>query len=378
MEKIKTVLISTASLPHDGVASWTTELNYLLERENELDYIIGPYSNIKIKKPTQIFLDKPSLLDKVRTKINYEYRFNHYVKALKKVLKNETKIILQIKDNYGLLKAILSFINKNKLRKQIYVQYHYHSFLPFIKDETMIEQIDELVLLTNESYKAIYRATDSLALRVSILNDGVDSTKFKPLSDPHEKTLLRERLKLDQNKLIFVWCAQDRKKKGLDLILEVWETLVQKRKDIELLIFGLHRDVQLLGVRNMGQVPNELLISYHQAADFYLFPSLCQEGFGLSLVEALKCGNYCISALNGASQYILKNGDYGTLIRRPHVVKDWLEVIEESILVYEKNKRLNPFVKNIPTNIYDMHDWYIGYNSIITEAKKSFKHRYYI
>jgi L-malate glycosyltransferase len=377
MNTVKTVLISTASLPHDGVASWTTELNYLLKRENELDYVVGPHSNIKIDKPIQISINEISFLDKVKRKFNYKNRFNPYLRGLKKVLKLEDKIILQVKDNYGLLKAVLAFVKKSQLRKRVYIQYHYHSFMPFSDEAFLLEQIDELVLLTEESYQKIKKETNTLPIRISINNDGVDSNLFKPV-DKKKKQGLRKSLSLSSEKLIFIWTSQDRKKKGLDVILETWERIYSENQNIELLVFGLNKNIDVNGVKNMGQVPNSSLVNYYQSSDFFLFPTLCQEGFGLSLVEALKSGSYCIAADNGSTPYILNNGQYGKLVDRPNMVNDWVRVIKSSILEYEANDRENIFLERLPKNIYDMSDWCFRYNEIIKSAKKSFKHRYYI
>ncbi len=377
MNVIKTVLMSTASLPHEGVASWTTELNYLLSKENNLDYIIGPKSNIKIKKPVQIFIEELNLLDKFKGKINYNNRFNPYLRSLKKVLKLEKKIILQVKDNFGLLKAVLCFIEKQKLRKRIYLQYHYHGFSPFTLEEKILSQIDELVLLTEDSYNKIKNTVDSFPLRVNINNDGVDSDKFKPV-DKITKQKLRTKFGLGSEKLIFIWCSQDREKKGLDIILEVWEELYLKIDHIELLVFGVQKNIDIKGVKIMGLVPNGSLVQFYQLSDFYLFPTLCQEGFGLSLVEALKCGSYCIAAQNGSTNYILNNGEYGALVSFPNFISSWVKIILTSIEKYEKNNRVNLFLKKTPNNIYDIKDWFLRYNENINEAKKSFKHRYYI
>jgi glycosyltransferase involved in cell wall biosynthesis len=377
MNDIKTVLISSASLPHEGIASWTTELNYLLQRDNEIDYVIGPITTIKIEKPVQVFIDNISFLDKVKRKFEYRNRFNPYIRALKKVLKREDKIILQIKDNFGLLKAILYFINKNKLRERVYIQYHYHSYMPFSADESLLSQIDELVLLTTASYQKIKEATNTFPVRVSINNDGVDSSVFKPV-DKKTKVSLRKELNINLDSLIFIWCSQDRKKKGIDLTLEIWERLYANNQDISLLVFGLNKEIHANGVQNMGRIPNAELVKYYQLSDFYLFPTLCQEGFGLSLTEALKCGSYCIASNFGATPFILCNGAYGKLIKRPNIIDDWIEVIEESITDFEINNRKNPFLKAIPKEYLDMKDWYFRYNQIIIAAKKSFKFRYYI
>lgn len=378
MKDIKTVFISTASLPHEGVASWTTLVNYLLEKENQIDYIIGPISNIKIKKPKQIFIESESIIDKVKKQKKPLNRFNPYIRALQKVLAKEKFILLQVQDNFGLLKAILEFVNINNLRERVFVQYHYHSFLPFTTEQNIIEQIDELVLLSESSYQVFKSTLNTFAVRTVINNNGIDGTKFKPV-DAIRNAELRKKYNISSDKLVFVWCSQNRKKKGLDMALQVWSRLLATYGDrIELFIFGVPKKIDLPQVRNMGLTPNEELVEYYQLSDFYLFPTLWQEGFGLSLLEALKCGAFCIASRNGAVPEVLQEGLYGKLIDRPNFEDEWVKAISESIEIYEKNGRENPYLKNIPDNFYEIEDWCERYNQMIVKAKKIFHMRYYI
>lgn len=370
--------MSNMALPHNGIASWTTEMNYLLERENNIDYIIGPSSDILIEKPKQIFIKKRSLSDKVFGKVDYSNRFNPYVRALNKVLLKEEKVILQVKDNFGLLRHILRYIHKNSLRKRVYVQYHYHSFLPFTLKEEIYNQLDELVLLTDTTYLKFKELCNVLSCKISINTDGVDSELFKTISK-QEKIDLRNKFDLNQDKIIFTWCSQDRKKKGLDLIMEVWKLLYKKYGDqIQLNVIGLKRDIEFPGVQAIGRVPNKELSEYYQLSDFYLFPSLWQEGFGLSLLEALKCGCYCIASDNGAIKEVLNNGSYGKLISVPNSSKMWFEEINNAIEEFTKNNRINPFGKKIPADLFDVSYWFQRYNKNIEEAKESFELRNYI
>ena len=156
--------------------------------------------------------------------------------------------------------AVLAFVKKSQLRKRVYIQYHYHSFMPFSDEAFLLEQIDELVLLTEESYQKIKKETNTLPIRISINNDGVDSDLFKPV-DKKTKLDLRKSLDLSSEKLIFIWCSQDRKKKGLDVILETWERIYMENQNIELLVFGLNKNINVNGVRDMGQVPNSTLVN---------------------------------------------------------------------------------------------------------------------
>ncbi|MDT7831935.1 glycosyltransferase family 4 protein [Flavobacteriaceae bacterium S356] len=377
MSTIKTVLMSTAWLPFNAVGSWTTEMDYLLKRENQLDYVIGPRSAEHMEKPKQIFIDEVSFFDKIRSKKEPLNRFNPYIRALRRVVSKEDRILLQVKDNFGMLKAVLAYIQKNDLRKKIYVQYHFHSFYPFTSDEHILSQIDELVLLTKSSYQSFQRVLNTFPMKVTICPDGVDSDTFKPVI-PKEKEALRIKHGIDKEALVFVWCSQDRKKKGLDLTLELWSKLTKVHSNIHLCVIGLTRDVQLKNVTFFGELLNNELIEYYQLSDFYLFPTLCQEGFGLSLLEALKSGAYCIAANNGSVSELLNEGEYGKLIENPNMIDDWIEGVNDAISIYEENDRINPHIEKIPKNLYDIHDWYVAYNDLIQRAKESFNFRFYI
>jgi glycosyltransferase involved in cell wall biosynthesis len=377
MNTIKTVLISTAWFPHDGVGSWTTEINYLLQKENHIDYIIGPKAANRIEKPVQIFIDKVSVLDKIKGKKEPLNRFNPYVRALQKVLQKEEKIVLQVKDNFGLLKALLLFIKKQNLRKRVYVQYHYHSFHPFTTEETLLSQIDELVLLTESAYQSFKETLNSLPVKVTVCGDGVDSEIFKPVSQS-QKIVLKDKLGIPKEGPIFIWCSQDRKKKGLDIVLEAWTAFIKKHPDAHLLIVGLTRNVTLKNVTFLGQIPNHELTEYYQSSDFYLFPTLWQEGFGLSLVEALKCGCFCIAAKNGAVNEVLKEGSYGMLIEKPNFVEEWVQGMTAALEIYKNEGFVNPYIKSIPEKVYDIEDWYKRYNVLSENAKRSFNLRFYI
>ena len=378
MDSIKTVLISTASLPHDGVASWTTRINYLLKRDNEIDYIIGPKSNLIIDKPVQVFIDNVSLKDKFRTKLSPLNRFNPYIKCLRKILVKEHKVILQVKDNLGLLKSVVSFLNKNNLRSRVYVQYHYHTFPPFEDFENLYDRIDELVLLSTSSYKMFKKQCNNIPFPVHINNNGVNSKVFKPVSKK-QKLELRAKHNFSDDKILFIWCSQNRKKKGLDLTLRIWDILLKQHRNIELLIIGVdNNELPLVNTRVLGMMDNSELVEYYQLSDFYLFPSLCQEGFGLSLLEAIKCGCYVIAANNGAIPEVTKYGTYAKLIMNPNYISEWVSEVDKSINEYIQNQRVNPYAKDIPENLFDIEDWYERYNRIAKEAKINFKHRYYI
>jgi glycosyltransferase involved in cell wall biosynthesis len=378
MENIKTVLISNFSLPFLGIGSWTSMINYHISNGCSIDYLICPKSEILVKKPKQYFIKPQNNFDKIKIQLLRGSKFNKYLHKLNEILFLEKYIIIQVIDNVGLMFAIIDFVQKRDKRKNVYLQFFYHGYQPFFKSELMCSKIDELVLLSKKSYENFKKKLNVLSIKVSVLNNGVNSSKFKLLSH-YDKNNLKKRNQFQENTIYFVWCSQDRKKKGLEIILQAWEELLKVTTyKIELLIIGTNKVIDLKHVIVIGKVPNNELNKYLQISDFYLFSTLCQEGFGLSLVEALKCGNYCIASNMGAVSEVLNEGKYGKLIDCPHFVNSWVEAILESLDEYINNEQVNPYLKNIPSNLHDIVPWNNGLKNIIREAKNSFSKRYYL
>jgi glycosyltransferase involved in cell wall biosynthesis len=169
------------------------------------------------------------------------------------------------------------------------------------------------------------------------------------------------------------------KKKGLDIILQVWDKLLASSKsNIELLIIGTEKKISNTNISVIGKIPNAQLNKYLQVSDFYLFSTLWQEGFGLSLLEAMKSGAYCIASNMGAVSEVLNDGEYGKLINTPHNVDAWVKEILVSIDEYILDNFENRYSKVIPNDYCDIKKWNNGLNSIIQEAKVNFSNRYYI
>lgn len=367
---IKTVLISQFPLPYKDIGSWTTMYNYYLSQKNhKIDVIIAPPAKEAIKDISYYALNY-SYLDKIERKITG----NSYIKILnilKRLIQPSEKYIIQIIDNHGLVTPLHKFLIKTQLRKQCYLQFFYHGFPPFFGNfvsKPFFAALDEHIVLTLDSYKAHQNGYTILPCQFNVLHNGVNSEQFYPLNKI-EKATLRDKHLESEDKLIFIWCSQDRPKKGLDLILKVWKQLIPSYKTIELWVIGSTRNIDVPQVKNIGRIPNDEIAKYYQLADFYLYPSLCHEGFGLTLIEALKCGCYCIASHNGGIPEVLNYGNYGKLIEHPNLVSIWTDEIEKSIEEYLKNDKINPFLKTFPKDLYSLETWCNNINTIIQNAK---------
>jgi glycosyltransferase involved in cell wall biosynthesis len=97
-----------------------------------------------------------------------------------------------------------------------------------------------------------------------------------------------------------------------------------------------------------------------------LFPTLCHEGFGLSLIEALYTGNYCIASALGGVPEVLQNGQYGKLIENPHFIEEWIDAIDEFL------HRKNDQNLVLPKDMYSADLWKQNMDKLIIKAKELF------
>ncbi|WET01232.1 glycosyltransferase family 4 protein [Flavobacterium sp. YJ01] len=361
----KVILISQVPLPHNKIGSWTTLYKNYLENNHLIDYVVCEQPENKFERVEYRFVTN-SFLEKIQKRLRKK-TYLTYLKTIEKLLETQERYIIQIVDNFGIVKPLVDFLEKKGKRKHCYLQFFYHGFPPFyenFRSRWFFENIDEMVLLTNDSYKAHKEYYTVLPTRFSVLHNGIDTAKFYPVSPIEKEVLKKERNFL--NKKIFLWCSQDRPKKGLHILLDVWKRIYEKRQDIILLVIGCEPREPINGVEYLGLIPNDQLPEYYQMADCYLFPTLCHEGFGLSLIEALHCGCYCIASANGGVPEVLQYGKLGRLIERPNFQEEW----ENAILEFLEQKEMSSYT--IPNDLYSMQNWYAGMNKIINNAKKSF------
>jgi len=361
----KVILISQYPLPYSKIGSWPNIYKNYLQADHQIDYIICEEPATKF--PTVKYgIAKNNVLVKIRRRLLDFYRIG-YIDELKKIVKEnpEEKFIIQVVDNFRIVRYINQFLDTLGIRQKCYIQVFYHGFSPFVNAVDYLnfyETIDELILLTHDSYKTHKNFYTSFPCKTSILYNGIDTQRFHlPTNQDKEKLKLESGL---EGKKIFMWCAQDRPKKGLSLILDVWKKIYANHKNTVLIVIGAKRDIAVDGVIFLGRIPNDDLPKYYQMSDCYLFPTLCHEGFPLSLTEALNCGCYCIASNQGGVPEVLQYGRYGRIIENPNYVSEWETAINNYL-----DSREQPI--QLTSQIYRFEDWVSNMNAIIKDAKAS-------
>jgi len=374
--KGKVVLVSHFAIPYKKIASWTNSFSYYVKRKRSLiDYIVSPVDDLDSLDQVDakhIGIKEPKVFRYKMNMVIPHYKYFGYWRAIDALLDEHESLIVMVLDNPGLLRAIQFHSAKRGKRSRLKMIFFHHGYHYFFENrilQEMYDSMDELVVLTKSSYEYQLSMVNSMPMEVSHIYNGIDSNRFRRISST-EKKALRKRIGLDDDKIYFIWLSQDRPKKGLHIVLRAWDTLSDQHANIELLVIGTHREVRGKGIRWLGRIPNHDLPQYYQAADFYLFPTLWHEGFGLSLAEALKCGSVCIASNIDPVGEVMGFGRYGRVVDFPHDPSRWIEAIEEEMTKYEENDRINPYLKNIPEDLYDLDEWCDNIDKLVEKWKR--------
>jgi glycosyltransferase involved in cell wall biosynthesis len=179
---------------------------------------------------------------------------------------------------------------------------------------------------------------------VQVVHNGVDVDRFKPL--PREPQL-RQRLGLPNRARVVASVGRLVGWKGLRVILAL---LPQLPQDVHFLVLGdgpeeagLRAQAQALGVAPRvhfgGRIAHDQLAQVLAEADILVQPSLGEESFGITLVEAMACALPVLASRQGGMTEIVLPGVTGELLP-PGAVESWREAIAQLLQQPERMRAL--------------------------------------
>ena len=187
-------------------------------------------------------------------------------------------------------------------------QLRWYSFVGMQK--RVAKNISKIITVSNCSANDISKAYNININRFRIVPNGIDITKFYPIS----------RIKRIPYRIITTNSA-DTPLKGLIYLLQAVSSIRKKRK-IELYVVGspkkngiVEKMVSKLNLKNnvifLGRISNSEFVTQYAKAGIAVIPSL-YEGFGLPAGEAMACAIPVISTTGGALPEVV--GDAGILV----------------------------------------------------------------
>lgn len=359
----KIILVSQFPLPYIGIGSWPSLYKSYFESNHcMIDCVICPQPQTVFKAINYRFVSE-NFTAKVRKRLS-KNPYLLYIEAIMREIEPGKNHLIQLVDNFGLVLPLHHALSKAGYRNQCSLQFFYHGFSPFFgnfQSRPNFEAIDEMIFLTRAAYEAHKNYYSIMPFSAAVLHNGIDTQRFFPLTPEERKKKQTEKGLINQK--IYIWCAQDRPKKGLDFLLKIWKRFHQKHPETLLWVVGANREKSHAGVQFLGKQPHHKVAQFFQLADIFLFTSLCQEGFGLTLAEALHCGCYPVASAWGGIPEVIETAGVGRLIENPHFQDEWLEAMEMALQIDEFQ---------FDRTLFTEKSWIAGYNRIIGNAIESF------
>ena len=228
------------------------------------------------------------------------------------------------------------------------------------------------IIAAGEYPAAEARRAGGSSLPITVIPPGVDTQRFRPLSNDERISARREFDVSDDAELI-VGVSRLVPRKGFDTLIEVAAALRTSRPRLQVLIGGGGRDadrlqklIDKLGapVRMLGRVTDEQLPQLYGCAD--VSAMLCrsrwggleQEGFGIVFSEAASCGVPQIAGNSGGAADAVLDGLTGKVVQNPsdvaQVAGTVAQLLDDAFLrslmgVASRERALNTFDYDVLT-----------------------------
>jgi len=228
------------------------------------------------------------------------------------------------------------------------------------------------IIAAGEYPAAEARRAGGSSLPLTVIPPGVDTQRFRPLSNDERISARREFGVSDDAELI-VGVSRLVPRKGFDTLIEVAAALRASRPRLQVLIGGGGRDAKRLQklidklgapVRMLGRVTDEQLPLLYGCAD--VSAMLCrsrwggleQEGFGIVFSEAASCGVPQIAGKSGGAADAVLDGLTGKVVQNPsdvaQVASTVSQLLDDAFLrslmgVASRERALNTFDYDVLT-----------------------------
>lgn len=262
--------------------------------------------------------------DKIFSLKKFNKNLNKIVNEIEKYCKKE-KIDIIVIHHEGIRCNLVYIKLQKKLKNVKFVRYFHSSYDKYYlgDDKNLLEKI-----VAKYYMKKMMRYSD-LLIFISKFVESSFVTKFRVDNEKciviyngignefYSKNVDKKR----ENKIAFV--GRLTKVKGVDLLIDAFNIVKQKGMDVTLTIVGEGEEKQELieKVCNYGLENNVIftgrqsdVIQYLDNADIFVYPSICEEGFGISVVEAMARGCIPITFNKGGLPEIIKNEKNGFIV----------------------------------------------------------------
>ena len=239
---------------------------------------------------------------------------------------------------------------KNRLPNLKYVRYFHSSYDKYwegrsniIKDivikivmQKAINKSDLLIFISKAVKETFNKSFNLKNKKSAVIYNGINEKFFNQ----------EQKNKKNKNNLIYV--GRIEKVKGLNLLLEAFEKVYEKHDDSKLTIVGSGNELNSLKnkAQNLKSVNNitftgrqNNVIEWLDKSDIFVYPSIWEEGFGISVIEAMSRGCIPLTFNKGGLPEIISNAKNGFIVKNTNS-NDLADAILKIIEMNENEKQI--------------------------------------
>lgn len=221
----------------------------------------------------------------------------------------------------------------------------------------------DYIIYISEASKRSFENNFKIHINGKVIYNGI-SGKF------YENVPIRN---VEKNFGKIVYIGRLNKIKGVHLLIEATERLIKKNKDIYLTVVGdgeerrrlekmvidrkIEKNVKFLGRRDD-------VIEILDKNEIFVYPSTWEEGFGISVVEAMARGCIPITFKKGGLVEIIQDGVNGFIVNNTESV-ELAEKIDYAINYKEKREIIDNAIESVKK--YSIDDTILNLENIIKE-----------
>ena len=171
----------------------------------------------------------------------------------------------------------------------------------------------DCIVYISEASKKSFNSKFKINTREVVIYNGIENKFFKNQKERNEKN----------NTINIIFIGRLVKVKGVNLLIDAFEKTSRIIENITLTIVGdgverenLEEQVKKIDIADKvnfaGRQNN--IIEWLDKSDIFVYPSIWEEGFGISVVEAMSRGCIPITFNRGALSEIIDNGNSGFIV----------------------------------------------------------------
>lgn len=297
---------------------------------------------------------------KIFSMANYNKNIFKIVNALKEYCMKEN-IDIVVVHHGGLFCNIIYLLLKKKLKKVRFVRYLHGCFdnYSFGNDGNLIQRKivriimnkalkkSDLIIYISKAVKSSFEKQFDLKNKnAKVIYNGIPERFFSESSNRDTKN----------NKYINIgYVGRLEKLKGVDILINAYKELTNNNPNLQLTIVGYGTEEIKLkkmitdlninqNVKFFGKQDN--VIPFLDNIDIFVYPSICDEGLGISLIEAMSRGCIPIGFNKGGIPELIEDEKTGFIANKA-TSQELVQSIQKAIDLFktEKSKKMQKDVK---------------------------------